>query len=330
MTLRSRTVSIIDIITHGLDIGTVTYDDQGNVIPLSERFNEGNDDIRFRVGSDNINAGLNALEKLANGEEVVRDAMSRPDLSQYGADANVAFYWGETGDPNRNYKKGYGIAHMGAKHGSESIFRALDIIDHGDIERYVEGNKTVVLTDGEYEALLALTRSGRKETWLFNGWEKKENAGETSEVSTQSGSMQTNPTFSREDLGAAISEYKDRINSENTNSSEDISISDEPMAATAPEEEEASIRFRAVQDPLKVAELEAKPKEKVYRSMQEIDGKLYPPIEKREIIQTTVARYSPSSTNNWNIESKIDSSRLDYCFKRGLTGSSQMDVSLSI
>ena len=30
----------------------VTYDDQGNVIPLSERFNEGNDDIRFRVTDD--------------------------------------------------------------------------------------------------------------------------------------------------------------------------------------------------------------------------------------------------------------------------------------
>ena len=27
----------------------VTYDDQGNIIPLSERFNEGNDDIRFRL-----------------------------------------------------------------------------------------------------------------------------------------------------------------------------------------------------------------------------------------------------------------------------------------
>ena len=33
------------------------------------------------------------------------------------------------------------------------------------------------------------------------------NADETSEVSTQSGSMQTNPTFSREDLGAALTAY---------------------------------------------------------------------------------------------------------------------------
>ena len=37
---------------------------------------------------------------------------------------------------------------------------------------------------------------------------KDKTAGETSEVSTQSGSTQTNPTFSREDLGAAVSECK--------------------------------------------------------------------------------------------------------------------------
>lgn len=86
--------------------------------------------------------------------------------------------------------------------------RALTVISQGAIDRYVEGNKTVVLTDGEYEAVLALTRNGERETWLFNGWKKKEKAGETSEVSTQSGSTQISPTFSREDLGAAISLYK--------------------------------------------------------------------------------------------------------------------------
>ena len=64
--------------------------------------------------------------------------------------------------------------------------------------------------DGKYEALLALTMNGGSETWLFNGWKIKENAGDASEVSTQSDSTQINPTFSREDLGAAVSEYKSR------------------------------------------------------------------------------------------------------------------------
>lgn len=53
------------------------------------------------------------------------------------------------------------------------------------------------------------------------------------------------------------------------------------MFRIAPEEEESAVRFRTVTDPLKIAELEAKPKVKVYRSMQEIDGKLYPPMSAR-------------------------------------------------
>lgn len=47
--------------------------------------------------------------------------------------------------------------------------------------------------------------------------EKKENADEASEVSTQSGSTQINPTFSRDDLGAAISEYKNKNKTLKTN-----------------------------------------------------------------------------------------------------------------
>ena len=45
-----------------------------------------------------------------------------------------------------------------------------------------------------------------------------------------------------------------------------------------PQDAESGIRFRKVTDPLKVAELEAGEKMKVYRAMQVIDGKLYPPM----------------------------------------------------
>ena len=47
----------------------------------------------------------------------------------------------------------------------------------------------------------------------------------------------------------------------------------------SPEEaEESAVRFRKVEDPAKIEELENGPKVKVYRSMQEIDGQLYPPM----------------------------------------------------
>ncbi len=75
--------------------------------------------------------------------------------------------------------------------------------------------------------MLALTRNGDRETWLLNGWEKKENAGESSEVSTQFGTTQTNPTFSREDLGSAVSGYRNTYKiGKNNSSSENIRTED--------------------------------------------------------------------------------------------------------
>ena len=80
---------------------------------------------------------------------------------------------------------------------------------NGWIDRYVEGNKTVVLSNGEYEVVLALTRFGNKETWLFNAWGKIEKTtGENGEVSATAVSTQANPTFSRTDLGAVVSNAK--------------------------------------------------------------------------------------------------------------------------
>lgn len=76
----------------------------------------------------------------------------------------------------------------------------------GDVDRYVEGNKTVELTDGNYEAVLALTKNGNKKSWLLSGWDKIETTGEASEVSATSDPTQNSPTFSREALGAVISD----------------------------------------------------------------------------------------------------------------------------
>ena len=70
------------------------------------------------------------------------------------------------------------------------------------------------MTDGEYEAVLALTRFGNKEAWLFNGWKKDEKTGADGEVSTHSDATQANPTFSREDLGAVLSDANIRKDAE--------------------------------------------------------------------------------------------------------------------
>lgn len=101
----------------------------------------------------------------------------------------------------------------------------LDLIASAPIERYVSGNKTVVIGDGKYQAVLALTRNGKKESWLLSGWEKITNADENSEVSAQTIPTQTNPTFSREDLGAALAEYKGKnFNRNSQNVEKDLSF----------------------------------------------------------------------------------------------------------
>ena len=162
-------------------------------------------------------------------------------------------------------KGGFGISHIAAKHGVETLFHVLEVVATAPIERYVAGNKTVILGDGEYEAVLSLTKSGEKESWLLTGWNKIENAGETSEVSTQSSSTQINPTFSREDLGAALAAYK------GSNSSEDSKT----LFSTAYHGEAAvEGSFTRFSIRTKPAPAETKPVWKLMRLGA--DGKLYP------------------------------------------------------
>ena len=195
-----------DIEFNDSDIKKLLEQSYGNLTGNNTETTDNDESVRFSIA--NIEKGMKALESIANGEDVVYNAMRRDDLVQYGGNNEITFYYGNIGDPARNFKGGYGISHIGAKHGVDAIINAVRVIADGKVERYVKGNKTVVLTDGEYETILALTRFGNKETWLFNGWKKKENAGDNGEVSTTSASTQTNPTFSREDLGAAISNAK--------------------------------------------------------------------------------------------------------------------------
>lgn len=164
----------------------------------------------------NMESAVSAMIKIAEGADYVPNAVVREDLEQYGGDKNVGFYWGKTGNPNKEYKGGYGLAHIGAKHGEEVIRQILDVMCNGKIDRYVAGNKTAVLSNGKFECVVALTRNGNKESWLLSGWDKIEKAGGNSEVSTQSVPMQGSPTFSRTDLGAALSAAKIDNSSETT------------------------------------------------------------------------------------------------------------------
>ncbi len=139
---------------------------------------------------------VNALKKIADGseEETVEDL--RNDLEQYGGTNDVTFVFG-------NDKKG--IKHIAQKHGSKTLLKVFDTVVDGKVLRYVPNKKTVVLSKGDYEAVLSLDENGNKKTWLLSGWNTKEKSSDvSSEVSTQSTSTQIKPTFSRQDLGAEL------------------------------------------------------------------------------------------------------------------------------
>lgn len=151
---------------------------------------------------------VSAMDRIAKGEEYVPNAVIRGDLAQYGGDMFVGLYWGKAGNPEKNHKGGYGLSHIGAKHGADTIINIIDVLCDGNVDRYVAGNKTVILTKNGYECVLALTKNGNKETWLLSGWGKIDKAGGIGEVSTHSDPTQGSPTFSRTDLGAALSKAK--------------------------------------------------------------------------------------------------------------------------
>ena len=42
------------------------------------------------------------------------------------------------------------------------MLRVLNVLATGKLDRYVAGNETLVFTDGDYEAVVALTKFGEK------------------------------------------------------------------------------------------------------------------------------------------------------------------------
>jgi len=129
-------------------------DMQARYLDMETEYNEAREKV--------VRSGMAALQRLANGEERVANAMHRDDLEQYGGTNDITFDYGQPGDATKDYKGGYGISHIAAKHGTDTLFKLLDVIESGDVVRYVDGNKTVVIGKDGYEAVLALTRNGEK------------------------------------------------------------------------------------------------------------------------------------------------------------------------
>lgn len=152
------------------------------------------DGIEYSV---KMNDAVEGLLQIANGADEVSGAIHRPELKQYDGETGITLRWGDT--------KG-GILHIGLKRGVATVIKLMDVIANGPVTKFVEKKKTVHLEKDGYEAILSLDEHGKKKTWLLTGW-KIEKPVEGSEVSTQSASTQSSPTFSRAELGAGLQEF---------------------------------------------------------------------------------------------------------------------------
>lgn len=340
----------------------VEYDDQGKVIPLSERFNPGNKDIRFRFDENNTNfvdngkgSERNQTADRENGSGVSEDKAERVSLRRDRSDIQVL-------EPEpyaiRRYDSGDGESDLQRRIAREQESQRLietakknglyidpdkwytfgvhkpgntmesEIYADIDNGRYVKFKDpfasesmtrndpsdaiyqhlihNIFFPEARYKFIGISEKNGDVRIVLAQDFVNSDR-GATTE---QSKSYLTNRGFS------AVNDYKFEnddivvtdLEEENLLIGDDGSyhpidpiISNKKPAREiidkyiggvnseeggslfriAPEEEESVIRFRVVDDPLKIAELEAKPKVKVYRSMQEIDGKLYPPMSAR-------------------------------------------------
>lgn len=129
-----------------------------------------------RAIAGNIKRGNEAVEYLIREHEegrdtVVHGAMHRADIGY------IDFLWGTPGK-GAKFKKGYGLAHILAKHGAESgegiLAKIVETIAKGtDIEEqkalHGQGEKRIRIHYDGYTAVLSSARG--KDSWLLTGWE---------------------------------------------------------------------------------------------------------------------------------------------------------------
>ena len=280
----------------------VTRDDDGNIIPLSERFNEGNDDIRFKIAEDNLARIDDAIAKSnppmdqAAADAVVSameaDAEQNPNIAFSEEEWNKQFPNNRVGTPIGEIKLGENQkAKLDVKRRRPQFGMMKPTLENPDVILYKEDKLPPYNAERAGKLLFIKTfvsDDGKKHTNFESVTVRRENleisiSSHIADRSAILGELQNDRlVYMRE---ALLSDSSERYLTEQNESVPDLvptqesnAPSDDKNSDNSEISNEGTTNFRIVQDPLKVAELEAKPKVKVYRSMPEIDGKLYPPI----------------------------------------------------
>ena len=144
-----------------------------------------------------IDRGKRAIERILREHLSIPAAMTHPQLG------DVTFDWGEQGDPEKDYKGGWGITHILARHGADALSRIPSVIALGAVVRQYGPpvGRRVDVSDGTHTVVLSLHRYAKRETWLLTGWKEKGPGGPGS-GSALSGPTPSGPTLNRPEGGA--------------------------------------------------------------------------------------------------------------------------------
>ncbi len=127
-----------------------------------------------------IEKGLKALFQSLENQEDRLNAMYREDLGE------IAFLYGKTGDPEKNFKGGFGLAHILAKRnwegeniealkgqkGIEVLQKMVEVLAKGEISKTIPAKKTVHISLEEYEAVISQEYNQELLNWLLTAYKK--------------------------------------------------------------------------------------------------------------------------------------------------------------
>ncbi len=147
-----------------------------------------------------------AMDFVLASNKDVEHAVCRTDI-----DGNfIHFLWGEEGNAENDFKRGYGIAKIIAKRKKEGheataiLHKIAEVLALGRINRIFgpDKNRRIEL---EYDSHIAFVNEYQNETkynWLLTGFKRKSETDVIDEVSDPFDSTQIDPKHSRDDLGA--------------------------------------------------------------------------------------------------------------------------------
>jgi hypothetical protein len=99
-------------------------------------------------------------------KEDVHEAMRVPGLG------HVAFVYGRPGDAAKDFRGGYGLAHIEAKHGAEALDRVPEVLAHGS--QSALGPTRIAIKHEGHNAILTHGGSGPEGPWLLTAYQEDE------------------------------------------------------------------------------------------------------------------------------------------------------------